>query len=372
VRLFDRTTGTLTEVELRPRMGVYVCGITPYDAAHLGHAFTYTHFDVLIRYLRHLGSEVTHVQNVTDVDDDILRVARERGVDWRELGERETALFERQMRAIGDAPPTVTPRATEFVPQMIEEVSALLDAGCAYVRSGTVYFRVAADPEYGSLSGVSREEMLPLAAERGGHPEDPNKDDPLDFVLWQPSQPAEPTWESPWGPGRPGWHIECSTMSTRLLGLPLDIHGGGSDLIYPHHESERAQAESAHGSDPPFVRRWMHTGAVHQAAEKMSKSLGNMTFVRDLLERYEPRVIRRFLLSKHYREDWEFDEEDLRRFARQGGSNVLDRGHDRESFFDALDDDLDTPLALRILDRAADAGDDWVQEGASVLGLAFD
>jgi L-cysteine:1D-myo-inositol 2-amino-2-deoxy-alpha-D-glucopyranoside ligase len=365
VRLHDGTTGALREVELRPGMSVYVCGITPYDAAHLGHAFTYTHFDVLVRYLRHLGSEVVHVQNVTDVDDDILRVSKERGVDFRELAERETAIFDREMRAIGNAPPTHSPRATAFVPQMIEEVEGLLAAGRAYERGGTVYFRVASDPGYGRLSRLSRQEMLELAAERGGHPEDPNKDDPLDFVLWQAAQPDEPTWESPWGSGRPGWHIECSTMARRLLGQPVDVHGGGTDLIFPHHESELAQAESLPG-EKPFVRHWVHTGTVYQAGDKMSKSLGNMTFVPDLLRRHDPHVLRRFLLERHYREDWEFDELDLRAAA------TADRpGHPggREAFFAALDEDLNAPRALRILDHASRAGEDWIEEGSGILGL---
>jgi L-cysteine:1D-myo-inositol 2-amino-2-deoxy-alpha-D-glucopyranoside ligase len=362
-------------------MGVYVCGITPYDSAHLGHAFTYVHFDVLVRYLRSLGAEVVHVQNVTDVDDDMLRVAKERGVDFLELAEREVASFERAMRAIGVDPPTHSPRATTFVPQMIEEVKALTAAGHGYERDGTVYFRVASDPGYGRLSGLSREEMLPLAAERGGSPEDPNKDDPLDFVLWQRSGSGEPWWESPWGRGRPGWHIECSTMAGRLLGKPVDIHGGGSDLIYPHHESELAQAEGVPGGKP-FVLNWMHTGTVHMAGDKMSKSLGNLAFVHDLLERHPPGALRSFLLRRHYRKDWDFREEDLEAEAGGTGSEgavgteptPFDPVGDREAFFLALDEDLNTPEAMRILDRAAlssePAAKDLLAEGQDLLGLA--
>lgn len=351
-------------------MSVYVCGITPYDSAHLGHAFTYVQFDVLLRYLRHLGAEVVHVQNVTDVDDDILRVARERGVDFRDLAEREVASFERAMRAIGVTPPTHSPRATAFVPQMIEEVQALLEAGHAYERNGTVYFRVATDSGYGRLSRLSREEMVELAAERGGHPEDPNKDDPLDFVLWQAWQEGEPWWESPWGRGRPGWHIECSTMARRLLGQPVDVHGGGSDLIFPHHESELAQAEGVPGPRP-FVRHWVHTGTVHMAGEKMSKSLGNLAFVDDLLERHDPRSVRDLLLRHHYREDWAFDEEALTQ-----GSEVDDGPATREAFFEALDEDLDTPRALGVLDRARESSGiearELVAEGRELLGLSPD
>src|SRR6266542_8631 len=220
MRLYDEGSKQLTDIELPSRMGIYVCGITPYDSAHIGHAFTYAHFDVLVRYLRHQGVDVVHVQNITDVDDDILRVARERGENFLELTEREVKTFEVQMGAIGILPPTHSPRATEFVPAIIEEVGALLAGGHGYERTGTVYFRVASDPGYGRLSRLSREEMLVLAAERGGHPEDPRKDDPLDFVLWQASAEDEPSWDSPWGPGRPGWHIECSVMSSRLCGLP--------------------------------------------------------------------------------------------------------------------------------------------------------
>jgi L-cysteine:1D-myo-inositol 2-amino-2-deoxy-alpha-D-glucopyranoside ligase len=358
-------------------MSVYVCGITPYDSAHLGHAFTYTQFDVLVRYLRHLGAHVVHVQNITDVDDDLLRTARERGVDFRALAERETDAFEAQMAAIGVARPTLVPRATDFVGAMVDEVRALLAAGHAYERGGTVYFRVASDPGYGRLSRLSRKEMIGLAAERGGHPEDPAKDDPLDFVLWQRSAPGEPEWSSPWGRGRPGWHIECSTMARRLLGQPVDLHGGGADLIFPHHESELAQAEAVPGPRP-FVRHWVHAGMVFQSMEKMSKSIGNLTFVHDLLERHPPRAIRRHLLRHHYREDWEFDEQAMQAEAEGAEPPRLAAAGDgrpsRDRFFAALDDDLDVPAALTILDRctASEDSDDraFMEEGEAVLGLA--
>jgi L-cysteine:1D-myo-inositol 2-amino-2-deoxy-alpha-D-glucopyranoside ligase len=376
VLLYDETREALVPVEIRPRMGVYVCGITPYDSAHLGHAFTYVHFDVLVRYLRYLGADVVHVQNVTDVDDDILRVAKLRGVDFRELAEREVASFERSMGAIGVTPPTHSPRATAFVPEMVSEVQQLVAGGLGYERNGTVYFRVSADPDYGTLSGLSRPEMVRFAAERGGHPEDPNKDDPLDFVLWQRSEEGEPWWDSPWGRGRPGWHIECSTMARRLIGQPLDIHGGGSDLVFPHHESEIAQAEHLPGPRP-FVRHWMHTGAVHMAGEKMSKSLGNLAFVHDLLERHEPAAIRGFLLRRHYREDWSFDEDDLIREWKdapaldEGGS--FDAVREREAFYEALDNDLDTPAAMLILDRARHSDEPGAkglaEEARHMLGL---
>ncbi len=372
MRLYDERTGALAELTVGERMSVYVCGITPYDSAHIGHAFLYAQFDVLVRYLRWLGADVTHVQNVTDVDDDILRTARERGVDYLELADTEVAAFERDMAAIGIAAPTHVPRATRFVPEIVEEVKLLYDSGCSYEREGTVYFRVSADPGYGRLSALSRDEMLALAAERGGFPDDPNKDDPLDFVLWQRSKPDEPSWPSPWGDGRPGWHIECSTMARKLLGSPVDIHGGGPDLIYPHHESELAQAECAHPGER-FVRQWMHSGEVRMDGTKMSKSLGNLAFVRDLLERHEPEAIRRMLLSHHYREDWEFVEDELR-MPPAVGPIPGDGPPDRASFLQALDADLDTPSALTILDRAVASEDPvdraWVDEGRSILGLA--
>jgi L-cysteine:1D-myo-inositol 2-amino-2-deoxy-alpha-D-glucopyranoside ligase len=376
VRLYDETTGELRDVEIRPRMTMYVCGITPYDSSHLGHAFTYVHFDVLARYLRYLGAEVVHVQNVTDVDDDILKAAAERGVDFRKLAEQETREFERVMAALNVIRPTHSPRATEFVPQMIEEVRALLAQDCGYERNGTVYFRVKSDPSYGSLSRLSREEMLELAAERGGHPEDPAKDDPLDFVLWQKSEPGEPWWESPWGRGRPGWHIECSTMARRLLGQPVDVHGGGTDLIFPHHESELAQAEALPGPRP-FVRHWVHTGQVFLTGEKMSKSLGNLVFVHDLLDRHDPLAVRRFLLRRRYRDDWDFNEARLDDEGAENVPSAADRrgagAREREAFFNALDEDMDTPAALAILDRATASPDaearQFAEEAKEILGL---
>jgi len=357
-------------------MGLYVCGITPYDAAHLGHAFTYVQFDVLVRYLRHLGADVVHVQNITDVDDDILRIARERDVSYLELADREVKAFDSAMRALGVTAPTMSPRATDYTPSIVVEVNALVAAGHGYERNGTVYFRVSSDPQYGRLSGLSRDEMVRLAAERGGRPEDPAKDDPLDFVLWQRSEEGEPWWESPWGRGRPGWHIECSTMALRLLGRPVDIHGGGSDLVFPHHECELAQAEGAPGGEEaPFVLHWMHTGMVSLEGTKMSKSLGNLAFIDDLLERHEPAAVRCLLLQHHYRDDWDFQEEmlvaepyrdELAEFSPKGL---------RSRFFEALDDDLDTPTALRIweyAERHREGDPQWrnlADEGRAILGM---
>jgi L-cysteine:1D-myo-inositol 2-amino-2-deoxy-alpha-D-glucopyranoside ligase len=375
VRLFDERTGDLQEVQLHPHMTMYVCGITPYDSAHLGHAFTYVQFDVLARYLRHQGCEVTHVQNVTDVDDDMLRVAGERGVDYRKLAEEETRSFDLQMRALGVERPTMEPRATEFVRQIVEEVRGLETEGHTYERDGTVFYRVASFPDYGRLSHLDRASMIELAGERGGFPDDPRKDDPLDFVLWQRSEPGEPWWESPWGRGRPGWHIECSTMARRLLGQPVNVHGGGRDLVYPHHESEIAQAESLPG-ERPFVRHWVHSGMVAYEESKMSKSLGNLVFVRDLLERHDAIAVRRALLRHHYREDWTFREEEIEDEERRTGSAARSDGPppSRETFFAALDQDLDTPAALEILDRAEAHRDEpgcaeLLREGREILGI---
>ena len=283
------------------RVSLYVCGITPYDTTHLGHAFTYTVADVLVRYLESQGLRVRYVQNVTDIDDDILRKAREVGEDWRTLGNRWTAHFIRDMQALNVRPPDEYPRATDVVPEIVTAVRALMARGLAYESGGSVYFHVDAWPEFGQLSHLARAEMLPVANERGNRPDDPNKRDPLDFVLWQAQAPGEPAWESPWGPGRPGWHIECSVMSTHFLGKAIDLHGGGEDLVFPHHECEIAQAEPVTGHKP-FVRVWLHTAMVEHEGAKMSKSLGNLVMVSDLLRRWPADTLRLYLGKHHYRQ----------------------------------------------------------------------
>lgn len=241
---------------------IYVCGITPYDTTHLGHAFTYVFYDVLIRYLRYQGHRTRYVQNVTDVDDDILRKARELGVPWGQLVAEQTRRYHDNMAALNVLPPDVYPRASQETPRMIEIIEMLLRKGYAYRVDGNVYFEVKRDPSYGQLSHLPLAEMLPVANERGNNPNDPLKRDPLDFVLWQASAPDEPEWSSPWGRGRPGWHIECSAMSLHYLGDIIDIHGGGSDLVFPHHESEIVQSENYTGRHP-FVRYWVHTAMVY-------------------------------------------------------------------------------------------------------------
>lgn len=344
---------------------IYVCGITPYDTTHLGHIFTYATFDVLIRYLEFNGYAVNYTQNVTDIDDDILKKAKEVDEDWQALGNRWTAHFIRDNQELNVRPPDHFPRATETIASMIEIIERLLAAGVAYESGGNVYFHIDDWHEYGKLSRLPRQEMLPIANERGNVSDDPHKLDPLDFVLWQAQADDEPAWESPWGAGRPGWHIECSTMATAYLGNTIDIHGGGSDLIFPHHDSEIAQAEAATGQKP-FARFWMEIAMVRHEGEKMSKSLGNLVMVRDLLEGYSADALRLYLARHHYRQPWSHDIEELDQAellalslrqavaAESGSGAVLDATTARARFTEAMDDDLDSPSALRALAQLAD------------------
>jgi L-cysteine:1D-myo-inositol 2-amino-2-deoxy-alpha-D-glucopyranoside ligase len=364
LRLFDARRGELVPfAPIGPGpVGLYVCGVTPYDTGHLGHAFTYLSFDVLLRYLRFLGHQVVYVQNLTDVDDDMLRRARESAEDYLELGNRHVTTFLTEMAALNWMAPDLFPRATRHIPQMVAMIERLVANGHAYQAEGHVYFSVASCPTYGELSKLSREEMLPLALERGSRAEMPGRRDPLDFVLWQPSLPDEPAWDSAWGPGRPGWHIECSAMSSAYLGARFEIHGGGADLAFPHHESEIAQSEAASG-ERPFVEWWMHAGMLGYQGEKMSKSLGNLVLVRDLLRTFSGDAIRLYLVSHHYRAELTYSQADLEAAAvtaarlRMAGL-VSDQGsvypaslspvvrQHRDRFLEAMDNDLDTPLAM--------------------------
>jgi L-cysteine:1D-myo-inositol 2-amino-2-deoxy-alpha-D-glucopyranoside ligase len=362
-------------LRLDRRVSLYVCGITPYDAAHIGHAFTYVAFDTLVRFLRWRGHEVAYCQNVTDVDDDMLRRAARDGEDFRELGRRETAAYLRDMDTLNVARPTFLPRATEEVPSMLALATRLVEGGNAYVVDGTVFFDVATYPGFGELSGLDPDRQRALLAERGGDPDDPRKRHPLDFVVWQRSQPGEPWWGSPWGRGRPGWHLECSAMSHRYLGTPVDLHGGGADLLYPHHESERAQSEAA--GQVPFVRRWLHTGMVRYEGEKMSKSLGNLVFPRDLFRDHEPAAVRLALLAHHWRSAWEWDAGELKEAGERlaGWRRVAagaEPGRLPERVAGRLAADLDTPGALVAGDELAEAGDRAsVAAVASVLGVVL-
>lgn len=368
MKLFNTLTQSLEEfVPLENTVRVYVCGVTPYDTTHLGHAFTYVSFDALMRYLLASGYGVKYVQNVTDIDDDIIRKSREVGLSWDELGRRETARFLNDMDALNVRRPDVYAKATEQMAPIIEIVSSLIEQGYAYVSQGCVFFSVKQDAEFGQMARAiglhDYDAMLTIANERGNFPDDTRKRDPLDFVLWQAQAPGEPAWDSPWGPGRPGWHIECSAMSLRYLGEQIDIHGGGADLAFPHHTCEIAQSEHfTHKA--PFSRVWMHTGMVYQDGEKMSKSLGNLTLISNLLKEHSADTIRVTLLNHHYRYPWECFEPDLA-FANQMVSNFrqvreLVGSHTEGSdsllhgrFVAAMDNDLNTPEALILLDHAA-------------------
>jgi len=347
---------------------MYICGITPYDTTHLGHAFTFTCFDVLVRTLEFLGYRTLTVQNVTDVDDDILRQARKLVIPWQALVAEETRKYQDDMRALNVRPPDHFPFASEMIDEIQQMVAGLLAEGAAYEAGGSVYYAVRRDPAFGVLAKQPYPELLAIANERGNYPDDPHKRDPLDFVLWQAAQPGEPTWDSPWGPGRPGWHIECSAMNLRFLGPLVDIHSGGTDLIFPHHDCEIVQSEHYTGQRP-FVRYWFHVEMVRLGGEKMSKSLGNMIFVRDLLARTSGAAIRLYLLTHHYRDAWSADDADAglaaaeQRLARWQAASLATGENDTlldgvarlAEFRAALEDDLDTPRALLAADALADA-----------------
>ena len=368
MRLFDTARHAVVPFEPGPVVTIYTCGITPYDATHMGHAAVYLTYDVLQRRLRDLGHETRCVRNVTDVDDDLLRKARELGVHYLDLAAAETARFDDDMVALDMLPSWSEPRATSAISDIRGFIGMVLDRGHAYESGGAVYFDVGSFDSFGTVSHLDRETMLALAAERGGHPDDPNKQDPLDFVLWQPSAPDEPSWDSLWGPGRPGWHIECSALAMRELDTTIDLHGGGADLIFPHHECERAQSEAATGE--PFVRHWMHQAMVRMDGEKMSKSLGNLVFVSDLRLEHDPRAIRLAAVAHHYRTEWEWTDDAMPQAearlqawtATGAGDAALDEVRA------ALDDDLDTPGAVATIDAAAAAGH-GVAAAAGLLGV---
>ena len=369
MRLYDTSRREIVPFEPADKVvSMYTCGITPYDSTHLGHAATYLTYDVLQRRLRDRGHDTRCVRNITDVDDSILPKAAELGVHYLDLAASELARFDADMERLGMLPAWSEPRATSAIPDIRGFIGMVLDRGYAYQAGGAVYFEVGKYDRFGEISNCSRSEMLELAAERGGRPDDPHKRDPLDFVLWQPSLPEEPSWDSLWGPGRPGWHIECSALCLRELGTTIDLHGGGSDLIFPHHECEAAQSRAATGE--PLVRHWMHQAMVRMDGEKMSKSLGNLVFVSDLAQEWDPRAIRLACVSHHYRDSWEWNDrlmpeasERLARWVAAGtGSGALDQVRR------ALDEDLDTPGAVAAIDAAAAKGV-GVSEAAALLGV---
>ena len=368
MRLYDTARQEVVPFEPGPVVTMYTCGITPYDSTHLGHAATYLAYDVLQRRLRDLGHQTRLVRNITDVDDPLLERARELGVHYLDLAAAETARFQSDMRDLDVLPCFSEPRATSAIADIRGFIGMVLDVGHAYQAGGAVYFDVGTFPRFGQVSHLDQEAMLSLAAERGGKPDDPHKRHPLDFVLWQPSHDGEPSWDSLWGPGRPGWHIECSTLALRELGTTIDLHCGGTDLVFPHHECEAAQSEAVTGE--PFVRHWMHTAMVGLDGTKMSKSLGNLVFISDLVKEWEPAAIRLAIISHHYRHDWEWTDADLATAAERlsrwraagAGEGALDdvRG--------ALDADLDVPMAVEAIDAAASSGR-GVGAAAALLGV---
>lgn len=371
LRVFNTLTGGKEEFRpLRPgKVGMYVCGVTVYDYCHIGHARANIVFDVIYRYLRFSGYEVNYVRNYTDVDDKIIARANERGIDSKQLAEEFIRAFDEDMARLGLAPPTCQPKATEHISQIVALVQRLIERGLAYEAAGDVYYAVEKFSGYLKLSKRNMDEMQAGARVALGE----HKRHPMDFALWKAAKPGEPAWESPWGPGRPGWHIECSVMSMEFLGETLDIHGGGKDLVFPHHENEIAQSEGATGK--PFVRYWLHNGFVNVNQEKMSKSLGNFFTIRDILQKYDAEVIRFFLLTAHYRSPIDFSDHNLEdaragltRFYEclQAAEATLARppateagalsAEDQEiaerlerldaRFVEAMDDDFNTALAI--------------------------
>ena len=371
MRLYDTSRREVVSFEPGPTVSMYTCGITPYDATHLGHAATFVFYDVLQRRLIDLGHEVRCVRNVTDVDDPLFAKARELGVHYLDLAAGEEARFNRDMEALDTLPVYSAPRASSAISDIRGFIGMVLDRGYAYAAGGSVYFDVTKFDSFGTVSNYSHQQMIDYARERGGNVDDPHKRHPLDFVLWHSSADDEPSWDALWGAGRPGWHIECSALALRELGTTIDLHGGGSDLIFPHHECERAQSEAATGQ--PFVKHWMHVAMVFKDGHKMSKSLGNLVFVDKLRESWDPREIRLCIIANHYRREWEWNDERMPEARKRleawqasrggrDGADVLDDVRSR------LDDDLDTPGALRVMDEAAAEGLD-VSGAAALLGV---
>ena len=400
MRLYDTLSREVVELRLRTpgEVSVYVCGPTVYDVPHLGHARTAVTYDVLYRYLTWRGMDVTVVSNITDVDDKIIERAAAEGSTEQEVAARFSDVYIRELEALGVAEPSARPRATEYVPEMVSFVEHLLARDAAYVIDGAgVYFDVARYPDYGRLPGRGPEELRESAGARVAV--DERKRDPLDFALWKAAKPGEPTWNSPWMPGRPGWHIECVAMSLGLLGDGFDIHGGGSDLIFPHHENERAEAEAAGHT---FARLWMHSAMVNVGGEKMAKSAGNFRTLAEVLALHDPRALRLAILQAHYRSTMEIDEEVLagaiagisrldafaRRVGALGASEAPRRtaagDAARAAFTEAMDNDMGTPAAVAVIfdllrsgNVALDSGEtdaavaalEAVRELAGALGL---
>ena len=372
---------------------MYVCGITPQSEAHIGHAMSYINFDAIRRYLRFRGYKVRCVQNFTDIDDKIINKAAALGVSISELAEKNMADFMTDMDALNVSRMDLYPRATQEIPKIIEIVQGLVDKGFAYPAEGSVYFRVTRLENYGNLAHRTLDQMMAGARIEPGD----EKENPMDFVVWKAAKPGEPSWDSPWGKGRPGWHIECSAMSLRYLGDTLDIHGGGQDLIFPHHENEIAQSESFTGKKP-FVKYWMHNGLLRLGEEKMSKSIGNIISIKQALSKYSVDAIRIFILGSHYRSPLTYSPEALEAAEKgaarlrqalesstSGGKSIsLDTAGVRKRFMESMDDDFNTPQALAVLfdltrelNRLRDEGEDisraqnLLKELSEVLGLTL-
>ncbi len=374
---------------------MYVCGVTPYADCHIGHAMSYIIFDVIRHYLQFRDYKVKYVQNITDIDDKIIDRANQLGIATGELAGKFTARYFEDMDALNINRADIYPKATEEIPKIIEVIQGLVDKGYAYPAGGSVYFRVRNVPDYGKLSHRSLESMMTMEGALGSD----DKESPMDFVLWKAAKPGEPSWESPWGAGRPGWHIECSAMSLNYLGNTLDIHGGGQDLVFPHHENEIAQSESFTGIKP-FAKYWLHNGLVQLGEEKMSKSLGNLITIREALEKYSPDAMRIFVLSSHYRSPLTYSEEalgaaekgaDRLRQAVRSGFREKENAEEtnpepyRNQFIEVMDDDFNTPQAIAILfdlvrdiNRLSDEGysvasaQQALLELAGVLGLTLE
>jgi cysteinyl-tRNA synthetase len=386
VKVFNTLSGKKEEFQPQgDEVKMYVCGVTPYDECHIGHAMSYIIFDVIRRYLRFKGYQVRYVQNVTDIDDKIIDRASKRGVKANELAQQYTDSFFEDMDALNIERADEYPCATGEIAKIIEVIGGLIDKGHAYPAGGSVYFRVQSFPDYGKLSRRSLESMMSSCSIELGR----EKEHPMDFALWKAAKPGEPWWQSPWGQGRPGWHIECSAMSLKYLGDTLDIHGGGQDLIFPHHENEIAQSECFTGTKP-FVRYWLHNGMVKFGEEKMSKSLGNLITIKEALGKYSADALRIFVLSSHYRSPLTYSEEALgaaesgverliRVISRDnpaaGKGKVLDAEPYQKQFTEAMDDDFNTPQAMAVLfdlareiNQAGDGGID-IDKAQNTLAL---
>lgn len=399
MKIFNSLSGKKEEFVPLDKEGkevkMYVCGINPYNDAHIGHALSYIFFDVVRRYLEYRGYKVTHVQNITDIEDNIIAHANRRGISVPELTQKYVERYDEDMRALNVLPAHYYPRATGEIDKMLEIVQGLVDKGFAYAVGGDVYFRVRQVPDYGKLSKRSLEQMMAGARIETGE----QKEDPMDFVLWKAAKPGEPSWDSPWGKGRPGWHIECSAMSIKYLGEQLDIHGGGQDVVFPHHENEITQSEAFTGKKP-FVKYWIHNGLMQMGEEKMSRSVGNLITIRDALEKYSSDAIHVFVLGSYYRSPLTYTPEALEAAERgverlrqavrpkTGGkepTGEMNLDIYQNQFVEAMDDDFNTSKALSVLfelahdiNRASEAGygvakaQQILKELGGVLGLTFE